>query len=421
MRSATLKWIVLLSTLLVAVIITVQLYWLDKVYSLEQKQFNTSIVKSIRGLFEDLDLADFPSLELKKLIEHPDLNTFIIQIDTIPSKDSLIFFLINEFDDFGVLADCKVSVYDDNKNNYLYEIYIPTAASHHPLNSGIDLPLIKRDYPYIQLFFPHREQYILGQLTFWFFAAFLLLITLVAFAASLFYLYRQQTLNEVQKDFVNNFTHEFKTPLAVMKLATDVLINPSILKQPERLKKYSSIVKEQTEHLQHQVERLLKTATSDSNKLNLEKETFALNDVIHDVLHLLDPMITEKQVRVDLDLEQENFDVFADRSHIVMVMVNLLENAIKYSVNPHVIIKTASLNEEFSISVKDNGVGIEKKYTKYIFRKFFRVPTGNVHNVKGFGLGLNFVKKVVDTHHGRIIVNSLPGIGTEFKVLLPKQ
>jgi len=421
MRSATLKWIVLLSTLLVAAIIIVQLYWLNKVYSLEERQFNTNIVKSVRGLFEDMDLVDSPGLELKNLIEHPDPNTFLVQIDSIPRIDSLKYFLVNEFQDFGVLADCKLSVYDDEKKKYIYEEYLPAAASRHPLNSESNTPAVQKNYPYINLYFPHREQYILAELTFWLVAAILLLISLVAFAASLFYLYRQKTLNEVQKDFVNNFTHEFRTPLAVMKLAADVLISPSIVKQPERLITYSSIVKEQTEHLQRQVEKLLKTATSDSNRLQLEKELFTLNDLVNDVLHQIDPMIKEKEVKVDLDLEEENIQIFADRSHIAMVLVNLLENAIKYSDRPHVVIKTAGLNDGFSISVKDNGVGIEKKYTKHLFKRFFRVPTGNVHNVKGFGLGLNFVKKVVDTHRGKIIVNSLPGIGTEFKILLPKQ
>ncbi|MEO5998682.1 MAG: HAMP domain-containing sensor histidine kinase [Chitinophagaceae bacterium] len=421
MRSATLKWIVLLSTLLVAVIIIVQLYWLDKVYSLEERQFNTNIVKSVRGLFEDMELVDSPGLELKNLIEHPNANTFLVQIDSIPRMDSLKYFLVNEFQDFGIMADCKLSVYDDDQKKYIYEEYLPTPASKHPLNSGKNYPAIQKNFSYISLYFPHREQYILAELTFWLVGAILLLITLVAFAASLFYLYRQKTLNEVQKDFVNNFTHEFRTPLAVMKLAADVLINPSIVKQPERLIKYSSIVKEQTEHLQHQVEKLLKTATSDNNKLQLQKELFTLNELVNDVLHQLDPMIREKEVTIELDLEDENNQIFADRSHIAMVLVNLLENAIKYSNRPHVVIKTAGLIDGFSISVKDNGVGIEKKYTKHLFKKFFRVPTGNVHNVKGFGLGLNFVKKVVDTHRGKIIVNSLPGIGTEFKILLPKQ
>ncbi|MEO6915123.1 MAG: HAMP domain-containing sensor histidine kinase, partial [Chitinophagaceae bacterium] len=172
---------------------------------------------------------------------------------------------------------------------------------------------------------------------------------------------------------------------------------------------------------QHQVERLLKTATSDYKKLQLERESFNLNALIQDVLHLLEPMIVEKSVNVELDLDEKEDLVVADRSHFAMVLVNLLENAIKYSTHPHVLIKTMMYNDGFSISVKDNGIGIEKKYTKLLFRKFFRVPTGDVHNVKGFGLGLNFVKKVIDSHHGKIIVNSLPGIGTEFKISLPNQ
>src|ERR1700712_1813490 len=128
MRSATLKWIVLLSTLLVAVIVIVQLYWLDKVYSLEERQFNTNIVKSVRGIFEDMELVDSPALELKKLIEQQDANTFLVRIDSIPPRDTLKYYLTNEFQDFGVLADCKMSVYDDSLKRYVYEDYIPTAA-----------------------------------------------------------------------------------------------------------------------------------------------------------------------------------------------------------------------------------------------------------------------------------------------------
>lgn len=420
MRSSTLKWIVLLSTLLVAVIIIVQLYWLNKVYSLEERQFNTNIVKSARGLLEDLDLADYPGVELQQLIEHPDPYTFRVKIDTIPIKDSLIYFLVNEFEDFGVLADCKISVYNDSLNKFQYEAYVPTAVSHRPEKTDIYVPVVEKKYPYINLYFPNREKYILGQLTLWIVAALILLMALVGFSTSMFYLYRQKTLNELQKDFVNNFTHEFKTPLAVMKLASDVLINNTILQQPERLKKYSTIIKQQTEHLQHQVERLLTTATTDQNRLRLEKEPFAMNDVINDVLHQVEPMIKETAANIELNLDEQNTTIVADRSHIAMVLVNLLENAIKYSKSPHIIITTSARDDGYSVSVKDNGVGIEKKYIKFLFRKFFRVPTGNVHNVKGFGLGLNFVKKVVDTHKGKIMVNSIPGIGTEFRISLPK-
>lgn len=421
MRSATLKWIVLLSTLVVAIIIIVQLYWLNKIYSYEQKQFDTDIVKAVRGLFEDVDLTNSPVSDLKKRIEHPDPNTFYVRIEKVPARDSLVKFITAEFQDFGVNADCRISIFNQEKKHIAYSSYVAFAASHYQDSLSKRPPIVPKDYSFIHLYFPHRDKFVINQITFWITGAIFLVVILVCFAASLFFLYKQKTLNEIQKDFVNNFTHEFKTPLAVMKIASDVMINPSIAQQPERLKKYSIIIKEQTEHLQHQVERLLKTATSDNHKLNLEKESFHLNALIQDVLHVLDPMIVEKSVKVELDLDEKSDLVVADRSHFAMVLVNLLENAIKYSTDPHVLIKTMMVDEGFTISVKDNGIGIEKQYTKLLFRKFFRVPTGDVHNVKGFGLGLNFVKKVIDSHHGKIIVNSLPGIGTEFKISLPNQ
>ncbi len=427
MRSATLKWMLLLLTILVGIILVVQLYWINQVYSYEQKEFNTNVVKSIRGVCEDMKIDDYPGTQLQKLIERPNPNTFIIRIDSLPQKDSLVNFLFSEFEDFNVFTDCKVAVYSDVGGRYLYQAYLPTAAStqvqssSHPHFTEIDLPLLSRNYPYIHLFFPHRQQYIIHQLNFWIVTSVLLLLVLIGFAASMFYFYKQKFLNEVQKDFVNNFTHEFKTPLAVMKLAAGVLTSSAITEQPERLKKYGSIIAQQTEHLQTQVERLLKTARTDQHDLPLEKAVFVPNNIIKDVLKDMDPLVKQTNTRIEFIPEENNTTINADESNIAMVVVNLVENSIKYSKDPHVIITTATENGHFSISVKDNGIGIEKKYIGQLFKKFFRVPTGNVHNVKGFGLGLNFVKKVIDAHNGKILVNSIPGIGTEFKIILPRQ
>jgi two-component system, OmpR family, phosphate regulon sensor histidine kinase PhoR len=427
MRSATLKWMMLLLTLLVGIILVVQLYWINQVYFYEGKEFNTNVVKSIRGVCEDMKIDDNPGTQLQKLIERPNPNTFLIRVDTIPQKDSLINFLYSEFEDFNVFTDCKMAMYSDSAGGYLYQVYLPTAASNqvqasnHPQFTAIDLPLIPKNYPYIHLFFPHRQQYIIHQLNFWIVTSVLLLLVLIGFAASMFYFYRQKFLNELQKDFVNNFTHEFKTPLAVMKLAAGVLTTPPITEQPERLKKYSAIIAQQTEHLQMQVERLLKTARTDQHNLPLEKEVFIPNNIIKDVLKDMDPLVRQTNTRIEFIAEEDNTTISADESNIAMVIVNLVENSIKYSKDPHVIITTTTENGHYSISVKDNGIGIEKKYIKQLFKKFFRVPTGNVHNVKGFGLGLNFVKKVIDAHKGKIIVNSIPGIGTEFKIVLPRQ
>ncbi len=425
MRSSTLKWMMLLLTFLVGVILSVQLYWISLVYNFEGKEFNTNVVKSIRGVCEDMKIDDNPGTQLQKLIERPTDNSFLVRVDTIPHQDSLVNYLYSEFEDFNVFTDCKMAVYSDSTRNYLYQAYLPTAASpeaqvsFHPQFTPIDLPTYTKNYPYIYLYFPHRKQYIIHQLNFWIVTSILLLLVLIGFAASMFYFYRQKFLNELQKDFVNNFTHEFKTPLAVMKLAAGVLSTSPITEQPERLKKYSGIIAQQTEHLQTQVYRLLKTARTDQHRLQLEKEIFSPNNIIKDVLKDMDPLVRQTNTRIEFFPENSNQTISADESNIAMVIVNLLENAIKYSKEPHVIITTASENGHYSISVKDNGIGIEKKYIKQLFKKFFRVPTGNVHNVKGFGLGLNFVKKVIDAHKGKIIVNSIPGIGTEFKIILP--
>ena len=270
------------------------------------------------------------------------------------------------------------------------------------------------------LYFPHRNKYVLQQMNFWFISSAILFVVLIGLAVILFFFYRQRFLAEVQKDFVNNFTHEFKTPLAVMKISAEVLLNDKIATQPERLRKYATIVENQTQHLQEQVERLLQIARSDRKDLPIQKKQVTLKELIEQAVAKMQPLIDEKRAEVNIPIdEDQNIELYADRPHLELAIVNLLENALKFSEKPHIIISIGHEDGNIYISVKDNGIGIEKKYQKRLFKKFYRVPTGDVHNVKGFGLGLNFVKRIIDAHHGSIKINSLPGIGTEFRLILP--
>jgi two-component system phosphate regulon sensor histidine kinase PhoR len=418
MRSYILKWLVLISTLVIGLIILIQLYWINQVYTLEKRQFNTNVVKSIRGLFEDTDLNE-PISQVQNSIFQPDANSFLVKIGTIPSKDTLLHYLAQELSDFDVLTDCKVAVYDHRKAGFVFEEYIPAPASHFSAINVPDLKMATYTYDYLLLNFPHRGKYVLSQMNFWIITSATLLLVLIGFAVGLFYFYKQKFLAETQKDFVNNFTHEFKTPLAVMKIASDVLLQPNIAEQPERLTRYASIIQNQTEHLQMQVEKLLKVASSERHVLQLEEKKVEVDHLIKQAVSKVLPLVEQTQAKLEYKLDEKQYTIMADEAHLELAIVNLLENGIKYSTKPHLVIETGQLDNEFFISVKDNGIGIEKKYQKGLFKKFYRVPTGDVHNVKGFGLGLNFVKKVVDAHKGRILVNSLPGIGTEFKILLP--
>ncbi len=419
MRSSTLKWIVLSTTLLISAIVIFQLFWLKKVYSLEQHQFNTNVVKSIRGVFEDLEMNDNPAMNLHDLIDNPDPDYFLFKADTIPDKDSLTFHLRQEFEDFDVLTDCKLGAYSSESGRYIYEEYIPGPASRFPIQNVSDLTVFTKSFDHILLYFPHRSLYVLGQMGFWIMSSAALFLSLIGLAVSLFYFYRQKFLTEVQKDFVNNFTHEFKTPLAVMKIAADVLAQDTILQQPYRLERYTAIIKNQTEHLQNQVSRLLRIASTENNKVPIEKENIEAQHLIEQAINKVQPLIDERHAKLDVKMEDKGIIINADNAHLELAVVNLLENALKYSSDPHIVIETGKSEDDFYISVKDNGIGIEKKYFKNIFKKFYRVPTGDVHNVKGFGLGLNFVKRIVDAHNGKIKVNSLPGIGTEFRIFIP--
>jgi len=419
MRSSLLKWLVLFATVLITLIVIVQLYWLTKVYSFEQKQFNNNVVKSIRAVFEDLQMNDNPTLNLQHLIVNPQADYFLFKADTIPQKDSLTFYLQREFADFDVLTDVKLGAYSSTDKKYIYQEYVSTPASRYNVQTVTDLPTYAHDFDHILLYFPHRSKYILGEMNFWIVSSIVLFLSLMGLAISLFYFYRQKFLAEIQKDFVNNFTHEFKTPLAVMKIAADVLAQQNIMHQPDRLGRYAQIIKNQTEHLQNQVERLLKASAIENRKIPIEKETINANQLIEQALNKVQPLVEQKKAWVELKAEDQKTEIHADEAHLELALVNLLENALKYSDNPHIVVETGKHDTDFFISIKDNGIGIEKKYIKNIFKKFYRVPTGNVHNVKGFGMGLNFVKRIIDAHDGKIKVNSLPGIGTEFRLLIP--
>jgi two-component system phosphate regulon sensor histidine kinase PhoR len=256
-------------------------------------------------------------------------------------------------------------------------------------------------------------------MNFWLISSAVLLIVLVLFGGSLYYFYRQKFLNETQKDFVNNFTHEFKTPVAVINLAAEVLENPEISKKPERLSKYAGIVKYQGKYLQNQIERLLRYAYSESNHLHLHKEKVGLQLLIEEAMDNLQPLIEEKQASMEFDLSAQKDILYADHGYLLIVITNLIENALKYSKDPKIIVRTYNENGHIILSVKDNGKGIEKKYINKIFDKFYRVPAGEQMYARGFGLGLAFVKRIVDAHHGKISVESIPEIGSNFMVKLP--
>ena len=420
-RSKTLRLVILVSTVLIAIIVAIQLFWLQKVYRYEEKQFNINVSKSIRSLYKDMQLVNDVSDIAQKEINNPKPDLYLLKIDCTPFTASLWLNLKEEFTDFDVYTDCLAGIYDHEKDSFTVTKYIDLADSYDSTSSKAALPAMKRDYSYLSLYFPHRGEYILKQMYFWIFSGMLLFLVLTAFGASIFYLYRQKFLNETQKDFVNNFTHEFKTPLAVIKIASEVLQQPDITQKPERLKNYAGIIGEQTTHLQGQIQRLLEIAYTDRAALQLEKTDFNITDVINEAINSLQPLIEQNSATVETSFEPGSHIIHADKYYLLLTLINLVENAVKYAARPVIKITTHTEGHDCCIAITDNGIGIGEEYHKKIFDRFFRVTKGELHTVKGFGLGLSFVKKVVEAHGGKIEVKSEQGKGSTFTVRIPKQ
>ncbi len=419
MRSSTLRWIILITAIAIGLLVSAQLFWLSKIYNFEQKEFNTSVVKSIQGVYEDLNLTDASSIPLRKLIEQPDINTFLFKIDSLPEKAMLLDDLLSNLEDFEVFTDCKVAVYDPAKHKYLYESYLPAAATRHPFNTAKSVAPLKKTYAYVQLYFPNRSIYILNSIRWWLVSAAFLLLVLLAFSLSIFYLYRQKFLNEIQNDFIQNVTHEFQTPLTTLIVGLDALSQPFIAGHAGKQEIYVKLMQAQTAYLKHHIDNLMKVLKAEANGLVMNKDEVSPYKLVVNAVEQLKAVAEEKKAEINLVATDPEMTIWCDESSLFVVIVNLVSNAIKYAAEPKITIEMKLHNSRYFLAVKDNGIGIEEKYIKKLFSKFYRVPTGNVHNVKGLGLGLYFVKKVIEGHNGTITVKSVAGKGSEFILELP--
>jgi two-component system phosphate regulon sensor histidine kinase PhoR len=248
------------------------------------------------------------------------------------------------------------------------------------------------------------------------------LVIISAFGLTVYTMIRQKKLNVIKNDFINNMTHEFKTPIATISLAVDALKNPKVISNPEKLTYFSSIIKEENQRMNRQVETILKSALMDRQEIQLNKKPLHVHQIIEDVVDNFVLRLQEKGGDIEVHLNAETDLIEGDEVHINNLVNNLLDNAVKYSkenVPPHINLSTSSNARKFILRIEDNGIGMTRETVKRIFEKFYRAHTGNIHNVKGFGLGLSYVKTVIEGHDGIIRPESTLGKGSIFTIELP--
>ena len=273
----------------------------------------------------------------------------------------------------------------------------------------------------LALWFPGRDSYIYRSLNWLLLASFLFsLIILLTFGLSVFYILRQKKISEMKSDFINNMTHEFKTPIATISVATDSITNEKVVNDPEKIRFFVGMIKKENNRMNQQVEDILTIARLDRKDFEFVWQTVDIHELISDALQSIILQIEKRSGKVILELNAAHPLITTDPIHCTNVVYNLLDNAMKYSVNPPDIkINTSNKPNGVLVSVEDKGIGMTKAVQSKIFERFYRQTSGNIHNVKGFGLGLNYVKAVLEANHGTISVQSEPGKGSRFEVFLP--
>jgi two-component system, OmpR family, phosphate regulon sensor histidine kinase PhoR len=429
MNNRRIKIITALSILVAVLMMLTQYLWINKAHAIADEDFDKKVQYALKNVGENLYRSNY-----KEYIAQPDIvrkksnDYFIVRVDSkIDYVSSLRELLKRELSNQGLKTVFEYGVYDCESDNMKKGERVDIKGEKAITTSNPkQFPKIKEESYnyYFGVNFPERENYVKGQLWYLYLSTGLLLLFLGWLGYIIFIVFKQKRLQEVQRDFVNNMTHEFKTPLSTIQIASEVLKNPKIVNNPERLLNYATIIGNESAHLTTQVERVLQMASTERGTLILKKSEFNINELVTEIIGKYKPLLRSRGGDLNYENEEPNTNIIADRLHIRNLISNLIDNATKYCDSerpPQIDINiVANANNQLEMKVKDNGIGIPEQHVKNIFDKFFRVPTGNIHNVKGFGLGLSYVKLIAKKHGGDVFCTSVLGKGSEFTIFIPK-
>jgi two-component system phosphate regulon sensor histidine kinase PhoR len=398
-------------------IIMMQAYWMLKTWDLKEKELDQKVMIALMRVAKDLEVFSNSLLPDANLINRVASNYYVVNINGNIDANNLKFYLEKRFQELALTSDFEFGIYDCHYNKMMYGEYVTQDPEGIQLTPKEDLPIYNEFTYYFGVRFPERNAYLLGTMRLMMVLSIVLLLTISFFIYAMSIILRQKRMSEMQKDFINNMTHEFKTPISTIKISSGVFMNHPVIKEDKRLLQYAGIINEQNQRLNNQVEKVLQIAKIESDNFELLKEPVDINELIREVIPSLEMRVNDASGQIQLDLHAENAVVAADRLHLTNVLYNLVDNAVKYCKNiPEVRISTENSKGQLIFTVEDKGIGIPKEYQDKVFQKFYRVPTGNVHNVKGFGLGLFYVRNICKAHGWKLSMESEERKGTTFRI-----
>ena len=423
MNRTTLRIFILLAVFSILGLVVVQYYWFSRAFELKNSSIDRTISIALQETSESLVPLEKRANTFFQPVEQTTSNSFKVMVNYPITPDDLEEYLKLSFLKHNLKLNFEYAIYNCETDLLEYGEYVClTGDCSPPADKKYKFPqLSETESFYFSIFFPDKATLLLNQLEISIVSTVIVLVVILFFAYALFVILRQKRLSEIQTDFINTMTHEFKTPISTIDISASVLMNPKIKDSPERLVSYATIIKNETARLKNQVEKVLQVAVLNKKSEELKREELHLHELLASMEGSLRATIEKKGGELEMNLDATNDFVFVDTLHITNIFNNLVDNSLKYNESETPTVKFETKNEKkyFVISIADNGIGIADKDVKMIFNKFYRVHTGDLHNVKGFGLGLHYVKMMVEAHKGSIHAESELGKGTKFVIKIP--
>ncbi len=402
----------------------IQMSWINKALELRRDEFQRAIDKTLNESAQEIQ-DQFMTKQQTHLFNKSDRSYYLENNFTTQgffSRDELHGIIENTLRQNGIKQPFEFCILNIFRNPVFSSDGFKQEDIPNSYNIGLanDKSAMQQEVLYLSV--PEDKGIIIREMG-WMIIVSIVFTTIIvlAFAVTVRTLFNQKKLSEIKSDFINNMTHELKTPLATISLAIDALTNEKVIHDADKIKIYSSMIKEENKRMNKQVEKILQAARLEKEEIKLNIQKLDTHQIISKVAENMLLQIQEKNGTLSLNLTATNHIIDADDVHFSNIIFNLLDNAMKYSKEaPHIEVQTLNTgNGMLSIKIKDNGIGMDKETQSRIFEKFYRAHTGNLHNVKGFGLGLSYVKAIVDAHSGKIKVESVVGKGSTFTVILP--
>ncbi len=419
-KEKRIRYIVGVSTVALIGLVAIQLSWISQSAKHREAEFDHRVSMALLSTIDKLSADKRFSAELKSQMNTNAIIAFNMQVDETQERDKLEKLLTNKLAYYHVDLPFEFEIVNHKEGFTKQEL---AELSSHFVNTPHKCSLehiVGQSGMELRLHFPGKQGFVFAQMGAMLAASVVcILLVMAGFLLTLGTIFQQKRLAEMTTDFINNMTHELKTPMASIALASNMLKKNA---GSAKVSRYANIIHDENKKLECQVERVLDLARLERGEITLNKEMIDLHNVLKNAAGTIEIQVKERSGEIHIDLGAKPSMILGDEVHLSNVVMNLLDNANKYSPEaPEITLSTRNEQGGVVIAVEDRGIGMSPDKQKFVFDKFYRVSTGNVHNVKGFGLGLAYVKLMVDAHKGHISITSEPGKGSRFEIFLPEK